>query len=171
MRQTEACCTELAHRRAWLGGEPAASGRAGVAAARGGGGREARGEEKKRKRELYHGMCKNATDTEGSKSEREKQVSYAVLSRSFVSDFLQPHGLQHTRLLCSWGFSRQKYWSGLPFPSSGDLPDPRIKPRSPALQVDSLPSELPGKPLNWPKLCVDMPMCIFGGKKLQGLQT
>ena len=43
-------------------------------------------------------------------------------------------------------FSRQEYWSGLPFPSPGDLPDPGIKPRSPALQADSLPSEPSGKP-------------------------
>ena len=42
-------------------------------------------------------------------------------------------------------FSRQEYWSGLPVPSSGDLPDPGIEARSPALQVDSLPSEPPGK--------------------------
>ena len=44
------------------------------------------------------------------------------------------------------GFSRQVYWSGLPFPSPGDLPDPGIEPRSPALQTDALPSEPPGKP-------------------------
>jgi len=43
-------------------------------------------------------------------------------------------------------FFRQEYWSGLPFPPPGDLPDPGIKPRSPALQADSLPSELLGKP-------------------------
>jgi len=43
------------------------------------------------------------------------------------------------------GFSRQEYWNGLPFPSPGDLPDPGIKPRSPAL-IDALPSEPPGKP-------------------------
>ena len=43
------------------------------------------------------------------------------------------------------GFSRQEYWSGLPFPSPGDLPSPGIKPESPALQGDSLPSEPPGK--------------------------
>ena len=49
-------------------------------------------------------------------------------------------------LLCPWGFSRQECWSGLPFPSLGDLPNPGIKPRSPTLQVDSLPSEPPGKP-------------------------
>ena len=41
-------------------------------------------------------------------------------------------------------FSRREYWSEMPFPSPGDLPDPGIEPRSPALQVDSLPTELPG---------------------------
>ena len=45
----------------------------------------------------------------------------------------------------SMGFSRQEYWSGLPFPSPGDLPDPGIKPRPPALQADSLPAEPQGK--------------------------
>ena len=43
------------------------------------------------------------------------------------------------------GFSRQKYWSGLPFPSPGDLPDPGIESGSPALQADTLTSEPPGK--------------------------
>ena len=42
----------------------------------------------------------------------------------------------------SMGFSRQKYWSGLPFPSPGHLPDPGIEPMSPALQADDLPTEL-----------------------------
>ena len=46
----------------------------------------------------------------------------------------------------SMGFSRQEYCSGLPYPSPGDLPDPEIEPRSPALQANSLPSEPPGKP-------------------------
>ena len=69
-----------------------------------------------------------------------------VLSCSVVSDSLQPHELQPTRLLCPWGFSRQEYWGGLPCPPPGDLPNPGIKPRSPALQVDSLPIERPGKP-------------------------
>ena len=45
------------------------------------------------------------------------------------------------------GFSRQEYWSGLPFPSPEDIPNPGIKPGSPALQADSLPFEPPGKPL------------------------
>ena len=46
----------------------------------------------------------------------------------------------------STGFSRQEYWSGLPFPFPGDLPDPGIEPRSPELQADTLTSEPPGKP-------------------------
>ena len=44
------------------------------------------------------------------------------------------------------GFSRQEHWSGLPFPSPGDLPDPGIKPESPAFQADSLLTELQGNP-------------------------
>ena len=46
----------------------------------------------------------------------------------------------------SMGFSRQECWSGLPFPSPGDLLDPGIEPVSPALRADALPSEPPGKP-------------------------
>ena len=46
--------------------------------------------------------------------------------------------------LLSMGFFRQEYWSGLPFPSPGDISDPGIEPRSPALQVDALSSELLG---------------------------
>ena len=45
------------------------------------------------------------------------------------------------------GFSRQEYGRWVPFPSPGDLPDPGIEPRSPALKTDSLPSEPPGKPI------------------------
>ena len=44
------------------------------------------------------------------------------------------------------GILQQEYWSGLPFPSPGDLPDPGIEPQSPTLQADSLPSEPLGKP-------------------------
>ena len=47
----------------------------------------------------------------------------------------------------SMGLSRQECWSGLPFPSPGDIPDPGIEPGSPALQADALSSEPPGKPL------------------------
>ena len=50
------------------------------------------------------------------------------------------------------GFSRQEYWSGLPFPSPEDLPDPGIEPRSPTLQADALPSEPPGNIMRNPGL-------------------
>ena len=46
----------------------------------------------------------------------------------------------------SMGFSRKEYWSGLPFPSPGDLPNPGTELRCPALQAKSLPSEPPDKP-------------------------
>ena len=55
-------------------------------------------------------------------------------------------GIVACQVLLSLDFSRQKYWSRLPFSSPGDLLDPGIKPRSPALQVDSLPLEPSGKP-------------------------
>ena len=58
-----------------------------------------------------------------------------------------PWTLAHQASL-SMGFSRQEYWSGLPYPPPGDLPNPEIKPRSPALQAHSLPAEPPGKPKN-----------------------
>ena len=54
-----------------------------------------------------------------------------LLSLSVVSSSLWPHGLQPTRLLCPWGFSRQEYWSRLPCPPPGDLPNPGIKSWSP----------------------------------------
>ena len=69
----------------------------------------------------------------------------SVLITQSCLTLCDPHGLQPTRLLCPWGFSRQEYRNRLPFPSPGDLPDPGVKPRSPALQADSLPSEPPGK--------------------------
>ena len=68
-----------------------------------------------------------------------------IFSCSVVSDPLRHYELQPTSPL-SVGFSRQEYWSALPFPSPGDLPNPGIEPRSPTLQVDSLLSEPPGKP-------------------------
>ena len=69
-----------------------------------------------------------------------------------MSDPLQPH-----QAPLSIEFSRQEYWSVLPFPSPGDLPNPGFKPRSPALQADSLQSEPPGKP--WE--CELEPYCDF----------
>ena len=62
-----------------------------------------------------------------------------------MSDSLWTHGLQPTRLLCPRDFSRQGYWSGLPFPSPGDLPNPGIEPGFPVLKADYLLTELQGK--------------------------
>ena len=66
-------------------------------------------------------------------------------SFSHVRLFVTPWTVAHQAPL-STGFSRQEYWSGQSFPSPGDLSDPGIKPGSPALQAESLPYELPGKP-------------------------
>ena len=63
-----------------------------------------------------------------------------------MPDSLHPCGVQPTRLPCPWGFSRQEYWSRLPCPLPGDLPNPGIEPKSPALQEDSSPMETLGKP-------------------------
>ena len=68
-------------------------------------------------------------------------VCVCVLVAQFCSN-LQPHGLRPTRLLCPWD-SQAEYWSGLPFPSPGDLPNPGIEPGSPTLKADSLPMEPP----------------------------
>ena len=67
-----------------------------------------------------------------------------VKSLSRVRLFATPWTVAYETPL-SMGFSRQECWSGLPFPSPGDLPDPGIKLGSPALQADALPSEPPGK--------------------------
>ena len=55
-------------------------------------------------------------------------------------------GLQEVLASLSMEFYKQESWSGLPFPVPGDLPNPGIKPKSPALQADSLPFKSPGKP-------------------------
>ena len=65
------------------------------------------------------------------------------LSRVWL--FVTPWTVAYQALL-SMGFSRQEHWSGLPFPSPGDLPNPGIEPGSPALEADALTSEPPGKP-------------------------
>ena len=70
-------------------------------------------------------------------------VCVKLLSR--VRLFATPWTVAHQAPL-SMGFSRQEYWSRLPFPSPGDLPNLGIEPRSPAFQADALSSEPPGKP-------------------------
>ena len=71
-----------------------------------------------------------------SKSKREMLLSHVHL-------FAIPWAVAY-QAPTSMGFSRQEYWSGLPFPSPGDLSDPGIEPMSPTLQTDALPSEPPG---------------------------
>ena len=66
-----------------------------------------------------------------------------VLVTQLVQLFVTPWTVAY-HVPLSMGFPGQEYWSGLPFPSPGDLPDPGIEPRSPVLQMDSLPSEPPG---------------------------
>ena len=75
-----------------------------------------------------------------------------LLIYTFLFFYVKPAmSVKHIRNICdsqaplSMEFSRQEYWSRLLFPFSGDLPDPGIKPRSPALQADSLPTELQGE--------------------------
>ena len=72
------------------------------------------------------------------------EVKRAVLSRSVVSDSLQPCGLHPTRLLRPWDSPGEKTGVGCHALLQGDLPDPGMEPRSPALQADSLLSEPPG---------------------------
>ena len=73
-----------------------------------------------------------------------KKVKVKSLSR--VQLFVTPWTVA-LQVPPSMGFLRQEYWSGLPCPSPGDLPDPGIEPGCPTLQADSLPSEPPGKPI------------------------
>ena len=80
-------------------------------------------------------------DEKGQGDSRPREVKVKSLS---LSDSLRPRGLQ---VPLSVEFSRQEYWSGLPFLSLVDLPDPRIEPRSPASQADSLLSEPLGNPV------------------------
>ena len=70
-----------------------------------------------------------------------------VKSLSHVQLFATPWTVAY-KAPPSMGFSRQEYWSGLPFPSPGDLLDPRIETGSPTLEADALTSEPPGKPID-----------------------
>ena len=74
-------------------------------------------------------------------------VSILLFSCEVVSDFFAIAWTVAHLALLSMGFPRQEYWSGLPFPSPGDLPDPGIEPVSPALADGFFPTEPPGKPL------------------------
>ena len=85
-------------------------------------------------------FCENLIEKNSSKHKSQK---VKLLSR--VRLFATPWTVAH-QAPPSMGFSRQEYWSGMPFPSPGDLPGPGIEPRSLALQADALTAEPPGKP-------------------------
>ena len=70
-----------------------------------------------------------------------------MLSCSVMSDFFVTPWTVSCQVPLSLGFPRQEYWSELPFPSPGDLPNPGIEPMSPALAGRFFTSEPPGKPL------------------------
>ena len=74
-------------------------------------------------------------------------ISFSVKSLSHGRLFVTPWAIAY-QAPPSMGFSRQEYWSGLLFPSPGDLPDPEIKPGSPMLWADTWPSDPPGKPFH-----------------------
>ena len=104
-----------------------------------------------------HGVIETEMGLEGSFFLVSVCASHSVM-------FVTPWTVAHQAPL-SMGFSRQEYWSGLPFPSPGDLPNPGIKPGSPALQADSLPSEPPCKPLFLVRIMF-MAMRRWEGQKL-----
>ena len=96
----------------------------------------------------FYGPLEFVSEADGTKTVtlgKDYSIKVKVKSLSPVQLFAVPWTVVYQASL-SMGFSRQEYWSGLPFLSPGDLPDPGIEPRSPALQADALPSEPPRKP-------------------------
>ena len=97
-----------------------------------------------------------------------KKLAFPILELSILKSPYKVESLNCVRLFetpwtvayrapPSMGFSRQDYWSGLPFPSPGDLPNPGIEPGSPSLQADALPSEPPGNPTLYPWCHLERP--------------
>ena len=96
------------------------------------------------------GASPSSHPSRSSQSTKLSSLCYIAVSEwkmlSHVHLFATPWIVIH-QISLSMEFSRQEYWSGLPFPFPRDHPNPGIKPRSPALQTDSLLSEPPGKPV------------------------
>ena len=92
---------------------------------------------------------KQKVETQADAETKEETSAYGkvkVKSLNHVQLFATPWTIAH-QAPPSMGFSRPEYWSGLPFPSPGDLPDPGIEPGSPALQADTLLSEPRSEPM------------------------
>ena len=98
---------------------------------------------------FVHGKGQGDGETKSNMVSDSRRWHIRILSCSVLSDSLLPYGLLPTRLLCPWNFPRPEYWSGLPFSSPGDRPNPGIKPRSPvtpALAGRFFTTEPSGKP-------------------------
>ena len=104
---------------------------------------EGRKRKKGRQEEVVGRKDRKEGDTWTKEAAWLQPKAFKCVSCSIMSDSVTPWTVAHQTPL-SMGFPRQEYWSQLPFPSPGDLPDPRIEPGSPALQAVSLPSEPPG---------------------------
>ena len=105
-------------------------------------------------REMYHVPCWLNRVFDDYHCSPNHPMFLCMLSRSVVSDSSRPHRLQSHQDSLSTDFSRQEFWSGLPFPSPGDLPDPRVKsvcPESPVLADVFFTTAPPGKlnPTYW----------------------
>ena len=107
---------------------------------------------------MHHWVCNIDMISNDTKKEEDRHtVEFLhlpeiewVKSLSRIRLFATPWTVAHQAPL-SMGFSRQEYWSGLPFPSPGGLPNPGIEPRSPTLQADALTSEPPVS-VNWKEI-------------------
>ena len=96
---------------------------------------------------------------------RKERVKHSIVSKSLhPMDCSPPGSFVHGTF-----FPRQEYWSGLPLPSPGDLPDPGIEPMSPAWQVDSLPLSHLGRSCLLPELNQNAKVIevLFAGKKIK----
>ena len=105
---------------------------------------------------IHSNVVYNSQDLEATQVSINKQMDKDTVN--IYNGILKVKSLNRVRLFAtrwctvayqaspSMGFSRQEYWSGLPIPSPGDLPNPGIEPGSPALEADALTSEPPGKP-------------------------
>ena len=111
------------------------------------------------RQEYWGGLpCPPPEDLPGPGIEPTSLTSLALAGGLFATLWTVAHQAALSRRS-----SRQEYWGGLPCPLPGDLLNPGIEPKSPSLQVDSLPSELPGKPLVYILLCVplnSLPPCL-----------
>ena len=87
-------------------------------------------------------------------------LTYRVIITIFLNSMYM-HCMVAYQAPPSMGFSRQECWNGLPFPSSGDFPNSRIKPSSPALQIDALPSEPSGKPSKLLRVTKKLKISVF----------